>query len=1083
MVWSVDQVESLLETVLFESPDVAAVNAPNWVGQAASSSSLSSLSDMVVAMTASPEAGITEQVYRLYAGALGRTPSASEIGYYVAIAEKGMTPAQIADGAAAVSGATWNQIAADFSNSPEFQADLAGGDAVSLLYKNILGRTASAGELSFYDTQIQAGTPMPLILQDFVNSPEFQLKQSSAIVAQLDQFAGVTPPPPPPPPVTGTGGTGGTSAPQPIVVTGTGAPISVDGGSSVTITDNVSIAAAATGGTITVGATTQPTGAVSITENVNQTDASGPGGFMPPVVATSGAITVSGGTSISIALTLTGSHAALIAGTELDLGDITLNGGASTTSVTLSMPVWVLANTYDHAAITGVAGVTAVPGGPGVTEVDGVTAVTAIAAGTAVAGFYPVGQTTINDAGFATHSTAAGTITSLTLTNGGNVAFNGDALTTLDLSGGIGVLGGITIDNSAAGAATNTALTVNADSAGTTITDTNNEITVLDVITSGSAGSGIKFVGTGLTEIHVSGTQVNYLGTLTPTLMPSLTAITVSGSAGLTADISAFPGTTDGGGHLIGASLVTVASTGTFTLTLDATATEQQSFTGGTGTDIITIGSDVTQYAPIAAGSATNNELILTSTAAGAYTLAGTGTYATGFSVLGIGGGNVNGGAIDLAGWASHFQTIDVLGEDGQVSITHFAGSTIEFSNFYSYFSAFFGPPAILSVSTADSAGASDSLTILTNGSAGLGTVEQFDVADAAGNGIGTLNVVGDSATFHHVSQFLTVNDNGLSLLDISGGDGFSINTLNETSTPSATLTIHNVETNDAGSGIGTLNDAALNSVTVTGTNATGIGTINTSVAILTLTNSGSSSFSVGTIADNSLSELTLSGNVALGQGGDLASQASIGLQDNSGGVVINASSDNAHIGIVLGGPSTGGLDDIAVGNGNNYIVDKGIANISDIIIQVGSGSNYIVLGQGAASTSAFGIVGLASHSAGNIDEIVVGTSGGQFSSTAVNVQITGAQHGDILVLPHAVALTAVDEGILGVGTELSTLLGDALSAGHAVFGNNGTNTFIVETSASGGGAKNGANTTMIELMGVHTLISDGTSGTLIVNS
>jgi len=1088
MAWSVGQVESLLEAVLFESPTAAAANANQWVARAAADSSLSSLSGLVTAMTASPEAGIAEQVYRLYLGALGRAPAAAELGFYVGIAETGLTAAQITNGVGAVSASTWNQIAADFSNSPEFQGELAGGDAISLLYKNILGRSAASSELGYYHAQLQAGAPMSAILQDFVNSPEYQLQQMSGIVTQLELFGGVTAAPATQTattslPVLPSGPSGlGPIGPQPIVITSTGGPVTANGGSSVTITDNVSIAANATGGPITVGATTQPTGAVSITQNIYQTDTSGLGTNYQQAIANSGPITVSGGTSVAVTLTVGGSHAALVAGTEVDLGAITINGGTQTTSVSVAVPAFVLTNVYEGPATPGVAAVTGATAAPGVTGVTSVSAVTQTSSFAPVAGFFPAGTLTVTDAHWTTPTTASNSITSLTLDNVLAAVFNGNALTTLNVANTDGFNVALTVNNAAASAATNTTLTLNAGGGAVQLTDTNNEISVLDVVTSGAVASGVSFVGTGLTAINVSGTQVESLGTLTPTVTPSLSAISVSGGAGLTADISAFPGTVNGSGHLIGDSLVTVSSTGTITLTLDASATKQQSFTGGSGTDVITIDSDVTQYAPIVAGSGANNELILTSTIAGAYTLAGTGTYATGFTVLGIGSGAVNGGTIDLAGWASSIQRIDVQGNDGDVTIKHFAGHEVDFTNSFGYFSGFFGPAASFVLGTNDSTGPSDLMTVNIFGNfTGGATVETLTLADEAGAGVGTLNVVSGSTAFDNPSEIITLNDNGLSVLTVTGPGGLVIGTLNETATPAASLTVTDNDTNAFGFTISSVVDAALTSVTAAGTNWVSITAITDSATSLALTNSGSSSFKVGTITDSSLTSLTLGANVSLGQAGSTLAESFIGLQDSStAGVTVTGGSDNAHVSITLGGAGAGNTDSVTVGNGNDYIVDKSIAAGANVQINLGTGSNYIVLGQGATATSASFTVILGNHgAAGILDELTVGTAGANFS-TAANVSISGAKPGDVIIVADNANLTVSNGGTVA---GLATLLADASAAHEAVYGNIGGNTFIVETSAANVAAQTGANTSVIEVMGTHAIGSAGGGGILYVIS
>ena len=118
----------------------------------------------------------------------GRPASGVEVGYYVAIAEAGLSPSQIAQGASAVSQASWNQIAADFTASPEFSAVHGGGSIVIDLYHTILGREPSAAETAYYDTQLKAGLPTSLLLQEFVNSPEYQNKVNPAIKQALIVF-------------------------------------------------------------------------------------------------------------------------------------------------------------------------------------------------------------------------------------------------------------------------------------------------------------------------------------------------------------------------------------------------------------------------------------------------------------------------------------------------------------------------------------------------------------------------------------------------------------------------------------------------------------------------------------------------------------------------------------------------------------------------------------------------------------------------------------------------------------------------------------------------------------------------------
>src|SRR5579863_10199941 len=170
MTVTLAQATSLLENVLFESATLAAANASAWVAQSAQSTALGTISGLASAMAASSEAGIVEQVVRYYEGALGRAPGGQEVAYYVAIAEQGLTAPQIAQGASAVSQATWNIIANDFAASPEFSFDTGGTNIVTLLYLNILGRLPAASEVAYYQAQLSSGLGVSLLVQEFVNS-------------------------------------------------------------------------------------------------------------------------------------------------------------------------------------------------------------------------------------------------------------------------------------------------------------------------------------------------------------------------------------------------------------------------------------------------------------------------------------------------------------------------------------------------------------------------------------------------------------------------------------------------------------------------------------------------------------------------------------------------------------------------------------------------------------------------------------------------------------------------------------------------------------------------------------------------
>jgi len=182
------QAVSLLENVLFESPTMAASNANGWATLSATNPTVyGTTAQIAAAMTVTAETSIPEQVFRYYAAALGRTPSGSELSYYVHLAEESLTASQVAQGASGVPQTTWNTIANDFTNSPE-SASLYGSGAsnfVVLLYINILGRVPVASEVAFYNAQLTNGYTSGALMQEFANSSEYQAIANPQIATAL----------------------------------------------------------------------------------------------------------------------------------------------------------------------------------------------------------------------------------------------------------------------------------------------------------------------------------------------------------------------------------------------------------------------------------------------------------------------------------------------------------------------------------------------------------------------------------------------------------------------------------------------------------------------------------------------------------------------------------------------------------------------------------------------------------------------------------------------------------------------------------------------------------------------------------
>lgn len=128
---------------------------------------------------------------------------------------------------------------------------------------------------------------------------------------------------------------GGTTAPAgTITVTdskqGTGT-IDVDGGTSITVTATTAATTAAiAGGAITVGGVTPTSGAVAVVQNLTST-----GGDAEADDLTGGAITVTGGSTVSVTVNATSTAKDESSDGDIIIGAVTVNGDGKTTAVTV----------------------------------------------------------------------------------------------------------------------------------------------------------------------------------------------------------------------------------------------------------------------------------------------------------------------------------------------------------------------------------------------------------------------------------------------------------------------------------------------------------------------------------------------------------------------------------------------------------------------------------------------------------------------------------------------------------------------------------------------------------------------------
>lgn len=312
--------------------------------------------------------------------------------------------------------------------------------------------------------------------------------------------------------------------------------VAVNGGNNVSVTT-----VGGTSGTTDVGTTTAAVGTVNVVDGNS---------FANTIDAALGTVKVTGGTAVNVTQT-SGASAATLGTTNFTVtqGAVTVTGTANTKTVSVTQ----------DAAVTAAAGVTAA-GKVGVVA----------------------GAVTIADAN-ASSTTAAGTITTASLTNYGNSTINSGALSTVNLAGTGGTLG-ITAGALDTVAVSALALNTNGVTGGAITVDA--DYKTLNVTNSTAASTISGITASGATAVNIAGdAAINF------------TAQTL-------------------------AAAKTIVSTNTAGVTLGSALGNDVAFTGGAGNDTISLGA-TTKAIDLGAG---NDTVIISTTSLGA-------------------GGSINGGA------------------------------------------------------------------------------------------------------------------------------------------------------------------------------------------------------------------------------------------------------------------------------------------------------------------------------------------------------------------------------------------------------------------------------------------------------
>lgn len=432
----------------------------------------------------------------------------------------------------------------------------------------------------------------------------------------------------------------------------TGDAITVKGGTTVTITDNLAQAAAngttlsTTAGAITVTGT-KTTTTVSVTETAAVTAVSGVKavtGVASSDVVTFSTLAAAATTKLG-GLTFKNTSGSTMTAAQVAAAFANLTTGSQAGSSSLGTYSGTFTATYTGGAVVTSGGVSTVSfadnstGGAAAIAATGSAAdahtagTAAVKAVTGVGGIID-GAVTVNDGG-------TNTITSVTVNGFNGVTLGANkALTTLSLSNGAGAL---TVNN-AAGGATTLGLTLNGDALAASTIDAGGAIYTSLNITTATADSTVPLTAAAVTALTVSGTKHVDLSS---SVFTALKTVTVSGSAGVTIDVSALANVTD-----VNAS----ATSGNNTVTIDAT---KATFEGGSGNDTVNL---ITAAPTKAISGGSGTDTINFDTAAHAVTASGSSAFAadvTGFEVLGVTAGT---------GTGTQIIHVDTLGGYSQIT-------------------------------------------------------------------------------------------------------------------------------------------------------------------------------------------------------------------------------------------------------------------------------------------------------------------------------------------------------------------------------------------------------------------------------
>ncbi|HEY8023236.1 MAG TPA: DUF4214 domain-containing protein, partial [Burkholderiaceae bacterium] len=517
-------------------------------------------------------------------------------------------------------------------------------------------------------------------------------------------------------------------------------------------------------------------------------------------------------------------------------------------------------------------------------------------------------------------SSKAATLTTISITGvAGVYDIYDNGLTSLSYAGTTGE----TVNVHAAAGTRALALTLAGD-VSDVISD--NTATTVNVITATKASTGITLdaaAATALTFTDGSDLSLSSLGA------GAAKAVTISGAGAFTADLS---------GLNAAAAVNATGATGVVTVQLASASggALTQSFTGGSGQDIVTVGAG--QTGTVSGGSATNNEIVLSNVVgATAATLA---PYAH-FSILGISG--TTSGVFDMSK-AAGYTAFDVQSSGNDVTFSNVAAtSTLSIDSSNSH---------IITMHTVDTTGATDTAHVTLNVAGGSSiTVAQITLEDSIHNGTGTVDLVANAN-----STITNLADTGLTALNISGAGTISIN--NSMTLLGTSLSINNTAGSSSSSFIGGVSDNFLTTLSISGSDGVYLNGLTSAATTLTISDSDAGGFVLSSLGDNALTSATFTNTVNTTAGAFNingvtmeASLATLNLNGNvkiditgdtvTGGITVAGGTDNAIVDFSsTGATATGKVDSITLGNGSDSVsLGLGAAGSTQTVV-LGSGTN-----------------------------------------------------------------------------------------------------------------------------------------------